>query len=38
VLSYKLLLSEEEESNEVDRENLRRKKENLEVFKSELVY
>jgi hypothetical protein len=38
VLSYKLLLSEEEELNEVDRENLRRKKENLEAFRSELVY
>jgi hypothetical protein len=31
-------LSEKEEPSEVDRENLRRKKENLEAFKSELVY
>ncbi len=38
VLSYKLLLFEKEEPSEVDKENLRRKKENLEAFKSELVY
>jgi hypothetical protein len=33
-----MLLFEEEELSEVDRENLRRKKENLKAFKSELVY
>jgi hypothetical protein len=38
LLSYKLLLFKKEELSEVDKENLRRKKENLEVFKSKLVY
>ncbi len=38
VLSYKMLLSEKEEPSEVDRENLRRKKENLKALKSKLVY
>jgi hypothetical protein len=33
-----MLLFKEEEPSEVDKENLRRKKENLKALKSKLVY
>jgi hypothetical protein len=36
-LLYKMLMSKKKPS-EVDRENLRKKKENLEAFKSKLIY
>jgi hypothetical protein len=33
-----MLLSEEEVPSEVDRENLRKKRENLKALKSKLIY